>query len=70
MKAIGIKRVTIELTSGTQIVMAPAFPSLPAQMILPDVTGRIGKVLDLAVDDLLGILGRIIDERRAQSQED
>lgn len=68
MKATGIQRVTIELTSGTQIVLAPRYPTLPAQVILPDCSGRVGKVLDIGVDDLLGILGRIRDERATEPQ--
>lgn len=63
MKRSAIKRVTIELSSGAKIVLAPMYPSLPAQFVMPDCSGRIGRVLDIGVDDLLGILGRIQTER-------
>lgn len=58
-----IKRVTIELSSGAKIVLAPMYSTLPAQFVMPDVSGRIGRVLDIDVNDLLGILGRIQAER-------
>lgn len=52
----GIKRVTIELSSGAQIVMAPEFKSLPIQFVMPGVSGRIGQVIEITVDQLLQIL--------------
>lgn len=65
MRETAIHRVTIELTNGTRIVMAPAWPTLPIQIVLPDVTGRIGKVLDVQVEDLLSILERIVNAKTA-----
>lgn len=62
MKRAGIKRVTIELSSGAQIVMAPGWPGLPVQFIMPDVTGRIGKVIELSVEQLLNILADLVKE--------
>ena len=63
MKRTAIRRVTIELTSGTQIVLAPGCPSLSAQVVLPCCSGRIGRVLEVSVSELLEILQRIKSER-------
>lgn len=52
----GIKRVTIELSSGAQIVMAPGLKSLPIQFVMPGAFGRIGQVIEIEVDQLLKIL--------------
>lgn len=68
MKRTAIKRVTIELSSGAQIVMAPEYPTLPLQFVMPSGSGRIGKVLEIGVDDFIGILGRILKERSAEPQ--
>lgn len=54
-----IKRVTIELSSGAQIVLAPGYPTMPAQFVMPDCTGRIGRVLEISVDELLGVLATV-----------
>ncbi len=58
----GIKRVTIELSSGAQIVMAPGF-RLPIQFVMPDGSGRIGKVIEIEVEQLLEILTDLIREK-------
>lgn len=56
-----IKRVTIELSSGAQIVMAPAWPTLPIQFVMPGALGRLGEVIEIPADNLLSILEGIRD---------
>lgn len=59
----GIKRVTIELSSGAQIVMAPEFKSLPIQFVMPGVSGRIGEVIEISADELIKLLADLIREK-------
>ena len=64
MKKTAIHRVLIEFTNGLQIVLAPAYPTLPVQIIKPSVTGRIGEVIEITADDLIGVLQKL--HKRAQ----
>ena len=61
-----IRRVTIELSSGAQIVLAPRFPSLPAQFVMPGICGRLGEILEISVDDLIAILQQVREEKSGE----